>query len=111
MHSRVNRSTRLCFAAVCAAFLLAACARERDLPRLQGWQYAVTAPRDTPPGEDAGWREEVSRDGVRDFWMRAPIPAATPPGAHLVFRAYVAELTLFVDGRPVHHFRDASSAG
>jgi len=105
---RVNRLIRLCF----GALLLSACARERDLPRVAEWQYRMTAPRNSPPG-DAGWRDEVRRNGVNDLWMRASLPPAIAPRTHLVFRAYVGELLLSADRSavPFYVFRDPASQG
>jgi sigma-B regulation protein RsbU (phosphoserine phosphatase) len=86
-------------------FLLPACAARRELPRLSGgWDYALGGAQ--PPAQ---WHDEVTPDGVRDFWMRAALPESN--ATHLVVRAYVPELEVFVDGRRVYSFRDARAAG
>ena len=76
-----------------------------------GWQRAVTEPRATPPGDEIAWRDDVDSQRGRDFWSRNRLPENTAADAQLVFRAYVGELTLFVDQRPIYTFRDAASHG
>ncbi|HEX8620022.1 MAG TPA: SpoIIE family protein phosphatase [Thermoanaerobaculia bacterium] len=46
---------------------------------------------------------------LHDDWMSATLPAA--PYEHLVFRAYVDDFTLAVDGKPIYSYRDAGSRG
>lgn len=75
------------------------------------WQYAVTEPRATPPGEEIVWHDDADTQRGRDFWSRNRLPEDAPSDAQLVFRAYVGELTLFVDQRPIYTFRDAAAQG
>jgi sigma-B regulation protein RsbU (phosphoserine phosphatase) len=88
-----------------AVLLIGACAAPRDVPRLHdGWQYALGGAQ--PPAE---WHDEAAPDGTHDFWMRVPVPAGGV--THLVFRAYVAELEVFVDTERIYAFRNAESEG
>ncbi|HEX2060142.1 MAG TPA: SpoIIE family protein phosphatase [Thermoanaerobaculia bacterium] len=73
-----------------AMLFFCACARRADVPRLED-----------------GWTHE--RRGS-DLHMRAPLPAGHHY-SHLVFRAYVGELTVLVDGRAVSAFYDPFQHG
>ncbi|HET9425139.1 MAG TPA: PP2C family protein-serine/threonine phosphatase [Gemmatimonadaceae bacterium] len=74
-----------------------------------GWQYALTAPRATPP-QDAVWREEIEPPSDRELWYRAPLPRAIPGDSHLVFRSYGAAFDVFVDQQRVYAFREPGAA-
>ncbi len=94
-----------------ALMLLAACAEERALPRLEeGWEYTLTTSRSTPP-RDAEWHARLAPDGKHDLWMRNRIPVDLAEPADVVFRAYVAEIALFVDDTRVYSFADAARDG
>ncbi len=99
--------------AIVAFFLLAACAVDRGAPRSPEteWQYALTDPRTTPPDDHASWRENVDGDGGHDVWVRSRFPVALPDRTHFLVRAYVEELTLFLDRTPVYSFRQPSRIG
>lgn len=91
---------------VVATFLLVA------IPRLDtGWQYALTAQQAMPPDDRARWREDIEGDGLHDVWMRNRLPPALPDNTHVVFRAYVGELMMFVDENPVYVFHRPSQDG
>jgi phosphoserine phosphatase RsbU/P len=96
--------------AIVALLVLAACARDRGEPRLESkWQYALTEPRAEPPDDSAPWSENVDGDARHDVWVRGRAPRSEP--TFVVLRAYVAELTLFVDRTPVFSYRQPSQVG
>jgi sigma-B regulation protein RsbU (phosphoserine phosphatase) len=70
------------------ALLFCACAGRREVPRLEQWETTRT-------------------NGAAHVVTRLP----ATPYAHLVMRAYVDEMTVSIDGRPVYHFRDPGLAG
>ncbi|HEX8409011.1 MAG TPA: hypothetical protein VF883_09115, partial [Thermoanaerobaculia bacterium] len=76
----------------------------------EGWQYALTAPRATPP-VDVVWTEEPVEPRERELWYRVPVPPALPEDPQLVFRSYVAAFDVFVDERRVYSFREDAAAG
>jgi sigma-B regulation protein RsbU (phosphoserine phosphatase) len=57
----------------------------------------------------AGCAREHELAQLEGAWTSARLPAA--PYEHLVFRAYVDEFTLAVDGKRIYQFRDADSRG
>ena len=93
--------------------LLTGCAARdaRIVPLERGWEYALTAPRATPPGDGAGWREDVDPRPELDLWYRLQLPANPPPNAHMVFRAYIGEFELFAGSRLIYAFRDPAVHG
>ena len=98
--------------AIVAFLVLAACAGDRTSPSPQTeWQDALTDPRMTPPDDHASWREDVDGDDHHDVWVRNRVPVALSDRTHVVFRAYVEELTLFVDQTAVYSFREPSRIG
>jgi sigma-B regulation protein RsbU (phosphoserine phosphatase) len=44
-----------------------------------------------------------------ELWIRGTLPHPLPPGAQLVFRAYMSDFEVFVDGQRVYEFHDAST--
>lgn len=96
---------------VCCFFLLLTATSVVAAPRepLQ-WQFATTAPRDTPPDERIQWAADAERDSKSDLWMRARL-ASDVADPQLVFRGYVEALDVFVEGRRVYSFRDADAVG
>ncbi|HEX2123334.1 MAG TPA: hypothetical protein VHL59_17015, partial [Thermoanaerobaculia bacterium] len=94
--------------------LALACApdAERSLTRLdEGWMFAVTERRETPPPDGARWQRDVEHERGRDLWFRHRLPEELPAGAQLAFRAYVGEFSVFVDRQRVYDFRDARFHG
>jgi phosphoserine phosphatase RsbU/P len=80
------------------------------LQLVEGWQLAVSDARTTPPGEEVQWQRDAEPRG-RDLWFRNTLPANTPDDARLAFRAYVGELTVFVEQQPIYSFRDIEARG
>jgi len=76
----------------------------------EGWQYALTGPRATPPA-GVVWSEEPRTPRDRDLWYRVPVPATLPDDPQLVFRSYAAAFDVFVDQRRVYTFREDGAAG
>ncbi len=94
--------------------LALACApdADRSLMRLdEGWTFAVTERRATPPADGAQWRRNVEHERGRDLWFRHRLPDGLPDDTQLVFRAYVGELSVFVDRQRVYAFRDTAFDG
>src|SRR5690349_12723470 len=44
-----------------------------------------------------------------ELWIRGTLPRQLPPEAQLVFRAYMSDFEVFVDGQRVYEFHDAST--
>jgi len=44
-----------------------------------------------------------------ELWIRATLPQPLPSDAQLVFRAYMSDFEVFVDGQRVYEFHDAST--
>jgi sigma-B regulation protein RsbU (phosphoserine phosphatase) len=70
-----------------------------------GWQYARTPPRPTPP-VDATWREEVEAAPGSDLWYRITLPSPLPPEPRFVARSYAASFEIFAGDRRVYTFRE-----
>ena len=70
-----------------------------------GWRYAHTVPRTTPPA-NAAWIAEARESREYELWYRVPLPDPLPRDPHLVFRSYGAEFDLFVDQQRVYAFRE-----
>jgi hypothetical protein len=66
--------------------LLIALATTGIVDLTDGWQYASTAPRNTPPGSEVTWHEEVEALPDRDLWYRIPLPASIAPDSRLAPR-------------------------
>jgi len=77
----------------------------------EGWDYASTAPRGTPPGVEASWREEVEQSAERDWWYRILLPATFPADSRLVFRSYAGTFEVFVDAERIYSFHDPAASG
>jgi sigma-B regulation protein RsbU (phosphoserine phosphatase) len=75
-----------------------------------GWQYARSAPRTTPP-VDAAWSEEIGSPRTHELWYRVPLPSPLPHGSHIVFRSYASAFDVFVDLRQVYAFREPAARG
>lgn len=76
----------------------------------EGWQYALTAPRATPP-VGVVWTEEPVEPRDGELWYRVPVPPALPDDPQLVFRSYAAAFDVFVDQQRVYSFREDGAAG
>ena len=76
----------------------------------EGWRYAYTPPRDTPP-TDVVWQEELEPDAGRDRWYRITLPAPLPPEPVFVSRSYASAFEIFVDQQRVYAFRDDAARG
>ena len=76
----------------------------------EGWQYAVTAPQETPP-HDATWSDDFAVKRGFDVWTRNRLPRELPPDAHIVFRAWVSDFALYVDDERFYEFHDPAARG
>jgi sigma-B regulation protein RsbU (phosphoserine phosphatase) len=75
------------------------------------WDVARTAARHAPPDPSTRWHPDLDGDGQSDLWHRTHLPSTPPAAPHLVFRAYVSEITVFVGERRVYAFEDAEASG
>ena len=73
-----------------------------------GWMLTSES-RPTPPGDEGRWHEEFGFEPGRDLWFRNRIPDDAPADAHLVFRSYLGEFSLFVEQQPVYVFDDGGA--
>ena len=80
------------------------------VPLDDGWQYALSDPRATPPVA-AAWAEEPEAPRERELWYRVALPDALPREPHLVFRSYGAAFDVFVDQQKVYSFHEDHAAG
>jgi len=71
-----------------------------------GWRIAVTAPRESPPGDDVAWSQQVAERRELDLWYRNRLPERLPDDPQIVFRAYIAHFALYVDQQRIHTFDD-----
>jgi phosphoserine phosphatase RsbU/P len=81
------------------------------LTELLAWEYARTAPRATPPGDDVAWENVLRSPRGEELWYRVPLPRALPRQPHIVFRSYGSQFDLFVDARRVYAFHEPSASG
>ncbi|MEO8378905.1 MAG: PP2C family protein-serine/threonine phosphatase [Acidobacteriota bacterium] len=91
--------------------LLLALATTGIVDLTEGWRYATTPPRATPPGSEVTWRDEVQQLPGHDYWYRTSLPAVMPADARLIFRSYTATFDVFVDQQRIYTFDDDGARG
>lgn len=79
-----------------------------SIASLDGWQYAHSVPRTTPP-VGAAWRDNVDVDPQQELWCRVPLPVSMPRDARMIFRSYVGAFDLFIDQQKIYSFRETAA--